>query len=541
MPTQEYRPVDDPFKIKTPPGPPPGGGRKRGAGGWLAGVLLLALVAGGLVLWRVFLHPAPTPVSSRAASRTATPTATPKPTPAAPAAPTPPAIAASTPTAAATSTSTSAPTQPAPLEPGPLLLRIHGSNTIGEKLMPELVKAFMASERYTHLQTEPSDKPTLSYVVGQRSNGVGRVEILAAGSETGFKDLAAGSADIGMSSETISPAQASTLKESLGDVSSRAGEHVIGVDGVTVIVHTLNRVSDLSVRQVANIFSGAIQDWSEVGGAPGRIQLYMRGEESGTRAIFTQDVLQAKSLSPKASVLTRSSDLSDAVAGDTQGIGVIGVAYVSSNKILGLSEPGVAPRRPALCTLKTEEYLLTRRLYLYTATNPQPEVAHFIQFATSKDAWPIVQEAGFVNLDPRPVAACNSSAQAQHTPEYVKATQGAQRLLTNFHFRPKSFELDNKAELSLGYLAQGLASGAYPGHRLLLIGYADDGVSAEDSKRRSLREANAVRQELDRLLKLDAINMQIDPPKGLGAQELLAPHDTAAGHEKNRRVEIWLR
>lgn len=490
MTTQDLsRPDNDRFEIKPlRTAPAPGGGRKGGARGWLGALLLLAVLGLGLALW---LH-RHQPTTSAA--------------------------------------------RPGPDEP----LRIHGSNTIGAKLMPKLVQAFLKSQGYDPIKIEPGDRPNVTYVTGQSRNGERRVEIVSEGSETGFPDLAAGSADIGMSSDTITAAQASQLHQ-LGDLSSRLGEHVIGLDGVAVIVHKLNPVSDLTLRQLADIFSGAITDWSQAGGTAGPIKLYRRDDNSGTWAIFNHDVLQAfgKSAAPQAARFTSSQELSDAVAQDPQAIGLIGAAYVGTNKALGLYEEGVEPRGPAPCTLKTEEYLITRRLYLYSATSPSPEVAHFIEFATGAAAWPIVKEEGFVNLDPSPLPACDSSAQTQHTAEYLKATQHAQRFLTNFHFRPRSLEPDNKAYQSIEYLDKLLSSGAYPGHKLLLIGYADDGLNPQDNIKRSLQEANALRTQLAGQFRRRGLNVQIDT-KGLGAQELLAPLDTPAGLEKNRRVEIWL-
>jgi phosphate transport system substrate-binding protein len=331
----------------------------------------------------------------------------------------------------------------------------------------------------------------------------------------------------------------------MGDLSSRAGEHVIALDGVSVIVHSLNPVSALSLERLAAVIGGDVKDWSQVGGASGPIAVYARDDNSGTWRFFNNAVLQrfGRTLRSDARRFESSQELSDAVAKDPQGIGIIGLTYVGPNKALGLSDQDVQARVPSVCTIKTEEYLLTRRLYLYTSTRMEGEVPRFITFATSRQAWPIESEAGVMSLDPRPLPNCNAAGAVQHSLAWRKLTQGARRLLVNIHFLPGSDRLDNEAYLSMDYFIPLLTSPGYAGQKqkLVLIGYADGRGSARENQRLSEDRATAVWKELRAKLESAGLGGMLDRPIGLGAQDFLATNDTPEGRERNRRVEVWLR
>jgi phosphate transport system substrate-binding protein len=200
-----------------------------------------------------------------------------------------------------------------------------------------------------------------------------------------------------------------------------------------------------------------------------------------------------------------------------------------------VSDQGGLPLVPTLCTVKTEEYVLTRRLYLYTSTKMKPDVSSFIEFATGKTAWPIVESVNLVSLDPTPRENCG---RAGHSQDYTDFTRNKTRLATNFHFVPKSDRLDTKAHLSMRYLADLLSVSKY--HNLMLLGFTDDRGSYEHNKQLAVTRSTAVRDELSRTLLRSGVRVSIDEPRGLGAQDFLAPNDTPEGRERNRRVEVWV-
>jgi phosphate transport system substrate-binding protein len=120
-------------------------------------------------------------------------------------------------------------------------LRIRGSDTLGAKLIPSLAEAF------------------------KKQGGKVSFDIAAEGSSTAFTNLAAGTAEIGMSSRKIKPDER-TLCRSKGIA---INEIEIAWDMITVVVNKNNPVADLKKKQIMQIFAGDIKDWSEVGGNPG--------------------------------------------------------------------------------------------------------------------------------------------------------------------------------------------------------------------------------------------------------------------------------
>jgi phosphate transport system substrate-binding protein len=104
--------------------------------------------------------------------------------------------------------------------------------------------------------------------------------ISATGSGDGIKAVPAETAEIGMSSRELSPAETGTGID----------EHLIAIDGIAVIVNAGNPVSNLTVDQIRNIYTGAVTDWSQVGGRAGRIAVVSREPGSGTRGAFEEIV-----------------------------------------------------------------------------------------------------------------------------------------------------------------------------------------------------------------------------------------------------------
>jgi glucose/mannose transport system substrate-binding protein len=278
----------------------------------------------------------------------------------------------------------------APLRPArQIALRIHGSNTIGKELAPTLCEDFLKYEGATSVQRKPGareDEVDIEAVLPNQPNEPVTFEIQSHGSGTGFQDLAAGQCDIGMSSRQIRPEEVKQCAAAgLGNMSSPACENVLGLDGIAVVVHRDNPVSALTKQQLSDIFSGKTTDWSQVGGHAGPIYLYAPGENSGTMDTFRAIVLSTRPLSPRASRFEDSAKLSDAVAGDINGIGFIGRSFVRGTKTLAVSESGTKPILPTTFAVATGDYPLSRRLYLYIPADPQNNwTRKFVEFALPK-------------------------------------------------------------------------------------------------------------------------------------------------------------
>src|SRR5262249_10855740 len=147
------------------------------------------------------------------------------------------------------------------------------------------------------------------------------IRIAAHGSATAFSPLKAGDAEIGMASRPIGPQEL----QGLGQLSDPGFEHVVALAGVAIIVHPGNPGRELNRKQVADVFSGALNNWSALGGRQAPIVVYARDDKSGTYDSFKAMVLDGNhlTLTPSAKRFESSSDLSEKVAQDPNGIGFI--------------------------------------------------------------------------------------------------------------------------------------------------------------------------------------------------------------------------
>ncbi|SHK20943.1 phosphate transport system substrate-binding protein [Marinobacter antarcticus] len=163
-------------------------------------------------------------------------------------------------------------------------MEIHGSNTIGARLAPLLVKGFLTHRGYNPVQTIDNSKDNEKVLTGSQTGSSVRVLIAAHGSSTGFNALEARSADIWASSRAVKPAEVQQMAER-ANLEGLGNEHVIAIDGLAVLVHPSNQINQLSIGTLARVFSGEIRNWSEIGGANQSITLYARDDRSSTEAI----------------------------------------------------------------------------------------------------------------------------------------------------------------------------------------------------------------------------------------------------------------
>ncbi|WP_415891783.1 phosphate ABC transporter substrate-binding/OmpA family protein [Neptuniibacter sp. PT8_73] len=414
--------------------------------------------------------------------------------------------------------------------------RIQGSNTIGEVLAPELLKAFYASEGAQQSTLVASDIEVennleITYP-GKKEISV--IPIHAHGSSTGFKALNENKTDLAMASRRIKDKEVEQLESRYGNLKSKSTEHIIGMDGLAVIVNPDNPIAHLSTEDLAKLFAGNISNWSELGGPDLAVKIYARDSNSGTWDSFKSMVLKKHGvkLSEAAERLESSVELSDNVSKTPGAIGFIGLPYVLRAKALAISdgEKGL-PIYPTSFTISTEDYPLVRRLYIYepSTISTQSEAHRFISFVLSKEGQDVVKKAGFISQNIYPTTPVLTDTYPQ---EYIQSVKNAQRLSLNFRFKSGTVVLDNKAVRDLERVIQFFESN--PGQQATLIGFSDSIGDPVINKSLSLQRARAVEQALL------ARGINIQRSIGLGEMAPIASNLTKLGREKNRRVEIWV-
>ena len=413
-------------------------------------------------------------------------------------------------------------------------LRIQGSNTIGANLGPALVTAMLIQQGLHDVHNVPASPPNEHSIVGTNALGQQvRVDVAAHGSGTGFTALKAGQADLVASSRPIKDRELVEL-EALGDLKSPDAEQVIAIDGLAIILHPGNPISQLNTEQLAQIFSGQISTWHALGGIPGPIHLYARDNQSGTWETFKELVLSRTEhpLSKTAQRFESSEQLSDVVSHDPQGIGFIGLPYIRGAKTLAIVDGSSQPMLPLNSLIASEDYPLSRRLFFYLPpTSSNPWARALISFTQSAQGQAIVAQNGFVAQR----VQASSVLPGAHMPrDYQTLTTQAQRLSVNFRFEEGSASLDNKARQDLLRVVDYLKANGKLDRQVTLVGFGDAKDDPERAQLLSKLRAMAVRREL---VKSAVVLREI---RGYGAQMPVAANTEDEGRLKNRRVEVWV-
>lgn len=205
------------------------------------------------------------------------------------------------------------------------------------------------------------------------------------GSGTGIETVKNGACDIGLSSRALKE------EESAAGLTGTT----VALDGIAVIVHADNPVSDLTVEEISKIFTGEITDWSEVGGTAGPISCVGREAGSGTRDGF-ETITKTKDLCLLDQELTSTGAVIEAVAGNASAIGYASLAAVEGKEqIRAVTVGGVAC---AEATVLSGSYPIQRPFVLVTRSDEElsAQARAFFDFAVSGEAGELIKKAGAV-------------------------------------------------------------------------------------------------------------------------------------------------
>lgn len=414
------------------------------------------------------------------------------------------------------------------------VLRLQGSNTINAQLGPALIEGLMRQQGLQQIKTQAGVLANEQRISGQDTEGKSwQALVTAHGSSTGFRALENSLTDIAASSRPIKSQEQQALA-TRGDMRSAQAEHVIGIDGVAVIVHPDNPLRHLDTQTLARIFSGEINNWQTIGGRPGPIIVFARDDQSGTWETFRDLVLapHARALSAQARRLESSEQLSDEVSRTPNAIGFIGLPWVRRARALAIADGDSRPLLPTTESIATEDYPLARRLYLYLPPQLQnPWAQALVRFAQSREGQTIVAASGFVAQQ---IQTIQTRPGKKMSSEYQALSHQAQRLSVNFRFDQGSARLDNKALFDVQRLVDYLKEHEKLDRQVILVGFGDTKDDPQRALLLSRLRAMAVRREL---LRHDVILRDI---LGQGEGMPVADDDTPQGRIRNRRVEVWV-
>lgn len=222
----------------------------------------------------------------------------------------------------------------------------------------------------------------LAEVYMQRHPGA-RIDVQGGGSSAGIFAAQHGAADLGASSREL--------------VKAEKGLHEIPIawDGIAVIVHPGNPLTDLNLKQLRRIFQGEITTWQELGGPPHAIDLITREEGSGTREAFEHLVMGKTFITPGALVQDSNGAVREIVAGDPFALGYISAGLVD-NRVKAVAVDGVLPTRE---NIKNRHYKLVRRFLLVGRETPAGECRAFVDFILSSQGQRLLEAEGLVGVN----------------------------------------------------------------------------------------------------------------------------------------------
>lgn len=434
---------------------------------------------------------------------------------------------------------------------------IHGSSTIGA-LMPALIEGFADSLDATVIrELGASDDGATLRIIHENGREMAAVDLRTLDSAAAFASLATGVAEIGMSSRRIRDQDMPQLTGAgLQDPRDTEAEHVIGLDGLIAVVHPDSPIQSISMEELALIFSGNATNWSQIGGPDQPINIYIDDESSGTYQVFEALALRpyGVQLTPEAQTVPNSREVSDSVAGDPNGIGVTALALERAARALPIRQECGILSYPTSFAMKTEEYPLSRRLYLYTPR--QAMTAHarsLIDFAATDEAHRLIEDAGFVSLGVEAASPNNQGGRIIHaiTGEeqvpiqllrtFLNDVKSGVRLSTTFRFTPGASRLEPRSQQDAVQFARDLAAGKYAGKEILLLGFTDSVGQFPLNQALSARRAQVVADTLAAAAPEGGLGNAAIIVKGYGELAPVGCNTTPYGRSTNRRVEVWVR
>jgi phosphate transport system substrate-binding protein len=246
-------------------------------------------------------------------------------------------------------------------------LIVKGSDTLGAKLVPQLAEEFKAQHPGTTF------------------------DIAAEGSTTGIAAIIDGTAQIGMASRPAKPEE----------IAAGAAKGVklkpttVAYDGIAVIVNAGNPLKGLTKKQVEQIFTGEIADWSAVGGTAGTISVYTRNTSSGTYSEFKELAMKKRDYAPSSQKLAGNEQIAAEVGKNPNGVGYVGLAYTTASGIKIVPIDGVTPSKESVLEKK---YPYARPTFYYTNGDPTGLPKEFVDFTIGPEGQKIVEQVGFVPI-----------------------------------------------------------------------------------------------------------------------------------------------
>lgn len=228
------------------------------------------------------------------------------------------------------------------------------------------------------------------------------IAVTGGGSGTGISALINGTCDIAQASRSMTEKEIALARKN----GHEPKEFEVAIDALSVVVHPSNPVSKLTIGQLADIFTGKITNWQEVGGNNKPMVVLSRERNSGTHVYFLEHVLRRgnpkgpEEYAPAVLMMPSSQAIADEVSANPDAIGYFGLGYLTGK------EKGLAVAQdsngeyvlPTIDTASSGKYPIARALLIYTDGEPKGTVKNFLEFVLSDEGQAVVKNLDFVPL-----------------------------------------------------------------------------------------------------------------------------------------------
>src|SRR6188474_1226465 len=246
-------------------------------------------------------------------------------------------------------------------------LVIKGSDTLGAKLVPQLAEQFKAQHPGTTF------------------------DIAAEGSTTGIAAIIDGTAQIGMSSRRAKASEVGAAAAKGVNMKPT----IVAYDGIAIIVNSANPIKSLTKKQVEQIFTGDVADWSAAGGSGGKISVYTRNTSSGTYSDFKELAMKKRDYAGGSQKMAGNEQIAAEVGKNANGVGYVGLAYDKAPGIKAMPIDGVLP---SVQSVQGKTYPYARPTFYYTNGEPSGLAKEFLDFTVGPGGQRIVAQVGFVPI-----------------------------------------------------------------------------------------------------------------------------------------------
>lgn len=235
----------------------------------------------------------------------------------------------------------------------------------------------------------PIAKAFAEYYMGKHQ-GV-NITVSESGSGNGAKSLINGACDVA----TLSRPMKNSEKKAAQEAGVLAIEHIVALDGLSIIVHPGNAVANLTLAQIRDIYTGTISNWKQLGGPDQKIVVISRDTNSGTYESFNTLVLKDAKLMGGAEYVGSGGAIRQRVMSTPAAIGYVGLAFTEGVKIVSVN--GVVPSAESV---NDKTYPIARPLYMYTngRTKEGTALNDFVNLSATAEGKKIIEDTGFIPL-----------------------------------------------------------------------------------------------------------------------------------------------